>query len=185
MAWILQHYNIPDPVKTGQLIKQARKERRIKQKDLAALLGVAAGTLQQWEYGKRTPNNANVNALIKALGVSCEDLNIRDVGTRLDASLLFDQSELAERMHQIASRETAPLASTIVQSLDNDQLPAAPETEETADPALEKILALYKSFNSEGKLELLRYAELLSEHPKYKKKAIRAVFRQQNQTEQE
>lgn len=54
----------------GERIRAARKNKKLTQKQLAQLLNVATGTIQQYELGKRTPRFEQAQALADVLGVS-------------------------------------------------------------------------------------------------------------------
>lgn len=54
----------------GTIIKYARKEYGLTQKELAEKLGVATGTVQQWELGKRYPRIPMIKKIEKLFGVS-------------------------------------------------------------------------------------------------------------------
>ena len=53
----------------SRLLKYARKDAHLTQKQLAALLGVATGTVQQWELGLRFPRPEMLEKLEDKLGV--------------------------------------------------------------------------------------------------------------------
>ena len=55
---------------TGERIKEARKYRRMTQKQLAEAAGVATGTIQQYELGKREPRYEILIRICKALNIS-------------------------------------------------------------------------------------------------------------------
>lgn len=57
-----------------QKLKELRIERGIQQKDLAALLGIGANTLSQYENGKREPDNNTLVQLADYFGVSTDYL---------------------------------------------------------------------------------------------------------------
>lgn len=54
----------------GKRIQTARKAKKLTQKQLAEKLGVATGTIQQYELGKRTPGLETVLDISDALEVS-------------------------------------------------------------------------------------------------------------------
>jgi transcriptional regulator with XRE-family HTH domain len=54
---------------SGQKIKELRRTNKVKQYDLALLVGVPASALCNWENGKRSPTAANLMKLSKALDV--------------------------------------------------------------------------------------------------------------------
>ena len=55
---------------TGERIKEARKYRKMTQKQLAEAAGVATGTIQQYELGKREPKYEILIRICKALNIS-------------------------------------------------------------------------------------------------------------------
>ena len=57
-----------------QKLKELRIERGIQQKDLAAVLGIGANTLSQYENGKREPDNNTLMQLADYFGVSTDYL---------------------------------------------------------------------------------------------------------------
>ena len=59
-----------DNQKTGQLIKQLRKEKGMTQKELAALLHVTDRAVSKWERGVCAPDIATLEPLAQALGCS-------------------------------------------------------------------------------------------------------------------
>ena len=54
----------------GERIRQARKERKYTQSELARLLKVATTTVASWEQGRNTPPITALNKLSDVLGVS-------------------------------------------------------------------------------------------------------------------
>lgn len=64
-----------DPsMELGQVIKQARMRRRLKQSDLAQRISVKQSAISQWESGRATPELANRINLSAALGIPLNDL---------------------------------------------------------------------------------------------------------------
>lgn len=58
----------------SRLLKYARKDAHLTQKQLAALLGVATGTVQQWELGLRFPRPEMLAKIADALQVPVYEL---------------------------------------------------------------------------------------------------------------
>lgn len=58
----------------GSNIQKYRKEAGLTQKELAETLGVAVGTIQQYELGKRQPRLEMINRIAGALGVGIRRL---------------------------------------------------------------------------------------------------------------
>lgn len=55
-------------------IQEIRKRKGIKQKELAAKLGIAANTLSQYETGSREPDIETTKKIARELGVSVDEL---------------------------------------------------------------------------------------------------------------
>lgn len=55
-------------------IRAIRESRKISQPDLAAMVGVHANTIRNWERGDTDPKMENLVALSAALGCTIEDL---------------------------------------------------------------------------------------------------------------
>lgn len=58
----------------GEQIKKYRKEAGLTQKELAEILDVATGTIQQYELGKRQPRLEMINRIAGALGIGVRRL---------------------------------------------------------------------------------------------------------------
>lgn len=58
----------------GQRIQNFRREKGLTQKQLAEILGLATGTIQQYELDKRQPRINQLQAIAAALNVSTADL---------------------------------------------------------------------------------------------------------------
>jgi len=56
----------------AQKLRELRKEKGLSEVKLAAASGVSFGNVRVYGLGQRSPSFANVLALAKALGVSCE-----------------------------------------------------------------------------------------------------------------
>ena len=61
----------PQPPKT---IRQLRQERGWTQEQVARRVGVAQGTVSQWEHGNRRPYRRNLQRLADLFGVSITDI---------------------------------------------------------------------------------------------------------------
>ena len=57
-----------DPVKTGELVRQLRTEKKLTQKQLAERLHVSAKAVSKWECGNGSPDISLLPALAEALG---------------------------------------------------------------------------------------------------------------------
>lgn len=60
--------------KIGKFIGEIRKEKKMKQKDLADLLGVTNKTVSRWETGKYMPDLSLFTPISEILGISLNEL---------------------------------------------------------------------------------------------------------------
>ena len=60
--------------KIGDIIADLRKERNIRQDELAEYVGVTAQAVSKWENGSSDPNTSNLIALSKLYKISPEEL---------------------------------------------------------------------------------------------------------------
>ena len=58
----------------GESIRKARKEKGIKQKKLAADIGVTPKVMSFWESGRSFPHIMNCISLADALGITLDEL---------------------------------------------------------------------------------------------------------------
>ena len=65
---------MPDSKDLGHRIQVARKRKGITQQQLANSLGLATGTVQQYELGKRTPKNETIKLIANCLEITPFDL---------------------------------------------------------------------------------------------------------------
>lgn len=59
----------PDLTRTGIAIRRARERKRMRQKDLAAAVGVSRNTIDAWENARAYPRSS-IGALEDVLGIS-------------------------------------------------------------------------------------------------------------------
>ena len=60
--------------KIGKLIGEIRKEKNMKQSDLAELLGVTSKTVSRWETGKYMPDLSLFVDISEILGITLNEL---------------------------------------------------------------------------------------------------------------
>jgi ribosome-binding protein aMBF1 (putative translation factor) len=61
----------PRQVKTfGDILRKQRGEHGLKQKKLAAMMGVSSNTIQKWEHDKVEPNSEQMAKLATLLNLS-------------------------------------------------------------------------------------------------------------------
>lgn len=58
----------------GSKIRIARKKAKLTQKQLAEKVGLATGTIQQYELGKREPSLATIGQIAKAMSITTPEL---------------------------------------------------------------------------------------------------------------
>lgn len=63
-----------DSIKTGNLIRNIRQEKRMTQKELADKLNVSDKTISKWERGQGCPDIASINCLAEVLGVNVTEI---------------------------------------------------------------------------------------------------------------
>lgn len=124
----------------GKRIQTARKAKGLTQNQLAQLVGVATGTIQQYELDKREPKIETFQKIAEALGVSL--------------SYFFPTNDEFE------------LKFTV----DIDELKRSVFTGDTGDKTLDSIIENYHQLNEAGQQQLADQAESLTYIPKYKKR---------------
>lgn len=77
----------------GQKIQAARKHAGITQKELANLLSLATGTIQQYELGKRQPRLEQLQAIASALNVPVYSLMTPDAAAEAGTDLAGYEGE--------------------------------------------------------------------------------------------
>lgn len=127
----------------GQRIQAARKRKGKTQKELAESLGLATGTIQQYELGKRTPKNDTIKAIAAILEMTPFDL----VGPEW-----FDLQLGPEKIDDL--REGANALHIVSKSF--------------GEPASE-IVAKFSELNETGQQKALDYVSDLADQPKYQK----------------
>lgn len=59
----------------GELLKEARKKKKLSQEELAKLIGVNRVAITNYELNKNTPTHSNLKKIVSALGVSSDYFN--------------------------------------------------------------------------------------------------------------
>ena len=83
-------------------LRRARKEAGLTQKELASKLGVATGTVQQWELGVRFPRNATIHKISDVLNIPYQVLFYDTDSSSLESFLgrtMTEDEELELRNH--------------------------------------------------------------------------------------
>lgn len=76
----------------GERIRQRRKEKGIRQVDLARRIGVSVDTIRRWESGTREPRAGDLKRLSAVLGCSPGELLEAHTPEKSDPRPPFDQS---------------------------------------------------------------------------------------------
>ena len=87
-------YSVSEVVKVR--IQEIRKSKGIKQKELAAKLGIAANTLSQYETGNREPDLETIKRIAFALEVTVDELLDAKTKTRPQAGDGLQLGHLSE-----------------------------------------------------------------------------------------
>ena len=150
----------------GKSIKNARKKSGLTQKELAAKLGLATGTIQQYELGKRQPRLDQLRKIADALNVNWTDLvqeeyqgkivvdHMKRVISNLSNSADKSVSE-AEKLIEDSKLKTDAIVSLIQLNLQ----------QQTAEKLLDALLLL----NDDGREKAIERVEELTEIPKYQR----------------
>lgn len=158
---------------TGQLIHKYRKEKNLTQKELAAALGLATGTIQQYELGKRQPRIEQLKAIADVLGVRVEHLLgvNEEVTTYYNGAITLstiridDNGELKYKYSVDESKfETPEQVAEISKMVQNDM---ENDTNEKAYTVMYAVLT-GRSGKNESKAEKLDNLRKLQETPRYK-----------------
>ncbi len=68
-------YPVIDPKKTGERIRQLRKERHLKVDDVAEFMGFETGqAIFKWQRGDSLPSVDNLYALSRLFGTTVDDI---------------------------------------------------------------------------------------------------------------
>lgn len=130
----------------GENIQKYRKEAGITQKQLAENIGVATGTIQQYELNKREPKQETIKKIAKELKVS------------ISALYGFDLEKIMKSIEK-ANQEARQIeeAVSIIKELE-------------ADPTRMldvEILQNFQKLNNSGKKEAAKRVQELTEIPRY------------------
>ena len=92
-----------DNIKTGNLIREARKEKGLTQLELAELLHVSDRAVSKWERGLCAPDIALLEPLTEALGLTLTELisgersPAPDTETAVKEAISYSRSEISQR----------------------------------------------------------------------------------------
>lgn len=162
---------------TGELIKQARQNSKITQKELAEKVGVSYQMIQAWENNRRNPKTETLKKIAAALNVQWFELYSDD--PHIQARGIVD--DVSGRL-QKAIAENGPMKKTSTSNAINSGLL---QIQFKSDD--DHIAYLYSLLNDSGKFEASRcffrhldkesvpeviaYLQQLANTPQYQKKA--------------
>lgn len=90
----MKKYIVEDAAKTGGLIRENRTKIKLTLAELAAAVGVALGSIQQWESGRRSVSPRFIPRLLAILKVSAADLAITEMEITPEESPWHDPGEI-------------------------------------------------------------------------------------------
>ena len=125
---------------TGELIKQARQNSKMTQKELSEKVGVSYQMIQAWENNRRNPKTETVKKIATALGVPWYEL-LSDDPHEQSQGIITNIRDLLRKsgpVHKLSESEMAN-AGFIQFKSDDD-----------------KIAYLYSLLNDSGKFEAAR-----------------------------
>lgn len=130
-------------------LKELRKQKGLKQKDLAGLIGISQSTLSEWESEKYQIDNDNLFKLADYFNVSVDYLLGRDSqSVNLDSHNTTIESDIQDKLNEVLSQLDAEDADLLFngESLD-------PDSRELLAASIERTIRLAKE------LQLKRQAE--------------------------
>ena len=140
----------------GQRIQKARKKNNLTQKELAAKLGLATGSIQQYELDKREPSIDRLFELSEHLNVDIRYLlGVVDADGCLTPEAFADPEDF---------EFINALGINIPDSRGNSS-----DDPNATDLGKARINAAYDQLNATGQEEAVKRVEELTEIPKYKK----------------
>lgn len=135
----------------GELIKEYRKKADLTQKELAHQTGLAIGTIQQYESGKRIPLSKNAKVISDVLGI--------DLKFMMDT--ILEQNSKDPEFHNLYGIEVTKLFKQERKEWENGFFP------EIKDKSIRRLLDAYDTLNKHGKREIILRAEEMTEVRKF------------------
>lgn len=143
-----------DDLSIGKQIKKARNAKKLTQKQLASMLGVATGTIQQYELGKRQPRYEQLQAIADVLQVDIIDLFDPLIQSTFKDIYYKNQCTIKE----IIKKEYGIDGPFVVLEIVNDD-----------DGTITSILSDLEKLNALGIVKAAEYINDLAGNPMYKK----------------
>lgn len=152
-----------------KLLKEARKEAGLTQKQLASMLGVATGTVQQWELSTRFPRVEMLEKLEEILGISFFPVrkDMEEIAKQLGVPFKSVYSVVDEGKDSIALDIIAKVHKTLEKNGKSQM--RYEEFLRTLDNASHSALIMFafEKLNDEGKKVAVERVEELTQIPKY------------------
>lgn len=127
-------------------LKEARKHRGLTQAELAEKCGLATGTIQQYELGKRNPTKKNIHKIAEALNLGYS----------------FSPNG---NVHFYAFVDTVSNNKYVENENFNEHQTFSLKTQELQS----KIIKIFQNLNNEGQQKALEQIELISKIQEYLK----------------
>lgn len=143
----------------SMLLKTARKEAKITQKQLAQILGVATGTVQQWELGVRFPRVEMLKKIEDTLKIALVPCDVEKSG--MYSSL---RSENIDKAMQAMQQATLP-----EYNIENDFPVYLPDLSPDEYKLFNEVAENFEKLNAEGMKEAAKRIEELTQIPKYQR----------------
>lgn len=105
-------------------LKRLREERKITQKQLAAMLGVAPNTISQYESGKREPDIDTLMKIASILEVSVDNLLGNEEQAEARALVNGDR-ELTEYLDMLANRSECRMLFSLAKDATREDVEVA------------------------------------------------------------
>ena len=152
----------------GKKIQAARKSKGLTQKQLAERIGVATGTIQQYELGKRQPKLETLDKIAKSL-----DVSIFDILPSYEGGFEEEYEKMVKKLRKkyfpysiSISDDFEPSEEDIIESLRMSE----PDFFENADQNYLELVSAFDELNAVGRQEAVKRVQELGEIPKYQKK---------------
>lgn len=140
----------------GELIRKARKKRKLTQEQLAQKCEMATITIRQYETGKRTPQAEQLAKIARALNVSVADLWGED-----DGNFMLNKNVA----NFIVSANKAVL---FVEDGEVTGIYATKDTDDISIDQLQRITVNFGELNEAGQKEAVIRISELAQIPKYR-----------------
>jgi len=147
-------------------LKMIRHAAGLSQTEFADICGLTQQRITQYETGKRTPKMTTIDSMIKAVDqrqkkeTQAGDAEKADICFKIGANLLQLSIEL---FHESMLQREADLQRQ--EGAELEDIKKALENRERKDT--DKLIAILKTLNNDGRYLVVNYAEDLAGNPKY------------------